>query len=212
MSFYCKYLVTFFLCVVLNENIAAQNADIELLRSINVSRNTSLDASMKLISNTEDFISIGLPVSIVIASYVKHDKVLFQHGINMGLALAASAASTYILKRVVNRPRPSYTYPDIQALESYKYFSFPSGHTSNAFCTATSFSLNFKRWYYVVPAFAWAGVVGYSRMHLGVHYPSDVLAGALLGAGSAYATYQVNKVLKRHFESKYLKGKPEPGI
>lgn len=189
--------------LLFGKHLAAQNFDIELLRKINVNRNTQLDGTMKLISNTEAYIGVGIPVSIVLAAYIKEDKVLFQKGINMSIALATSFATTYVLKRIVNRPRPVYTYSDIQAIEYERYYSFPSGHTSNAFCTATSLSLNFKKWYVVVPAFAWAGVVGYSRMHLGVHYPTDVLAGAILGAGSAYATYKVNKMLKKYFEKKY---------
>ncbi|HQW46881.1 MAG: phosphatase PAP2 family protein [Bacteroidetes bacterium] len=205
MGFIYKSCLLYTFLIFSFQSHQAQNADIQLLRKINVQRNTRLDASMQLISNTEAYIGIGLPVSVVIASYIKHDKILFQQGVNMCLALGASSVSTFILKRIVNRTRPGYTYPDIVAFENERSYSFPSGHTSNAFCTATSLSLHFKKWYVVIPSFLWAGTVGYSRMHLGVHYPSDVLAGALLGAGSAYATYKVNKMLKQYFAKKYPK-------
>ncbi len=203
MSFYSRQSLVLLFCCLHFFSSVAQNADIDLLRSINLSRNTSLDGTMKVVSSTEKVIGFGLPVALVAASYVRHDKVLFQKGFNMCLALAASSVHTYALKYLVNRERPAYRYPDIQALTSERYHSFPSGHTSNAFCTATSLSLNFKKWYVVLPSFAWAATVGYSRMHLGVHYPSDVLAGALLGAGSAYATYKVNKWLKKYYKQKY---------
>jgi membrane-associated phospholipid phosphatase len=72
----------------------------------------------------------------------------------------------------------------------------PSGHTSSAFSTATSLSLNFRKWYVVAPAYTYAAAVGYSRMYLGVHYPSDVLVGALLGSGTAYLTWKINKKLQ----------------
>ncbi|MBK8329790.1 MAG: phosphatase PAP2 family protein [Bacteroidetes bacterium] len=205
MGFIYKSCLLYTFLIFTSQTHQAQNADIQLLRKINVQRNPRLDASMQLISNTEAYIGIGLPVSVVIASYIKHDKILFQQGVNMCLALGASSVSTFILKRIVNRTRPGYTYPDIVAFENERSYSFPSGHTSNAFCTATSLSLHFKKWYVVIPSFLWAGTVGYSRMHLGVHYPSDVLAGALLGAGSAYATYKVNKMLKQYFAKKYPK-------
>lgn len=78
----------------------------------------------------------------------------------------------------------------------------PSGHTSTAFATATSLSLAYPKWYVVAPSFVWAGAIGYSRMHLGVHYPSDVLAGAIVGSGSAYLTYKANQWINKKRKKK----------
>lgn len=99
------------------------------------------------------------------------------------------------LKYSVNRERPFVTYPDIIKKTDTHSPSFPSGHTSNAFATATSLSLAYPKLYIIFPSFAYAGTVAYSRMHLGVHYPSDVAAGAVIGAGCAYLTHKVNKLL-----------------
>ncbi|MFY7909200.1 MAG: phosphatase PAP2 family protein, partial [Emticicia sp.] len=62
---------------------------------------------------------------------------------------------------------------------------------------ATSLSLTFRKWYVVIPAYTWASAAAYSRLHLGVHYPSDVLAGAAIGAGSAWLCYKANRWLQR---------------
>ena len=78
----------------------------------------------------------------------------------------------------------------------------PSGHTSGAFATATALSLKYPEWYVIVPSYLWASSVGLSRMHLGLHYPTDVLAGAVLGAGSAYLTYKVNEWLWDNYDIK----------
>jgi len=119
---------------------------------------------------------------------------MFKTALNMGAAIAIDGIIVQSIKRTVRRPRPYSTYPDdIIGYQTLSSLSFPSGHTSLAFTTATSMSLNYPKWYVIVPSFLWAGSVGYSRMNLGVHYPSDVLAGALLGAGSAYLSYKVNK-------------------
>ena len=181
----------------------AQHADIDLLKKINLERNTALDGSMKLISNTEAYIGTGLPIAVCAAAWIRHDVPLLEKGINMTLSLALSSVHTYALKHIIDRPRPDVCYPEIDAYRNEQHYSFPSGHTSNAFVTATSLSLNFRKWYVVVPAYAWACSVGYSRMHLGMHYPSDVLGGALLGAGSAWITYKANRWLKSYFLHKY---------
>ncbi|MBK7762997.1 MAG: phosphatase PAP2 family protein [Bacteroidetes bacterium] len=203
------YNFLFFLSISLFSKYApAQNTDINILKQINVHRNTSFDGSMHLISNTEAYIGVGLPLSICAIGLSQHDTKLLKKGLNMSLALAMTSVKTYALKRIVDRPRPAQTYPFIQALENETKHSFPSGHTSNAFCTATSLSMNFKKWYIVVPAYVWAGSVAYSRMHLGVHYPSDVLAGAVLGAGSAWVTYKLQERFHKKYAAKYKPGLP----
>jgi undecaprenyl-diphosphatase len=58
--------------------------------------------------------------------------------------------------------------------------SFPSGHAAGVFAFAAFVAVRAPRW--APLSFAWAGIVAWSRCVLGVHYPSDVLAGALLGA------------------------------
>jgi membrane-associated phospholipid phosphatase len=118
-------------------------------------------------------------------------------GIFIGSSLILTSAITVIMKKAINRERPYKTYPDIIKLSSGGSNSFPSGHTSEAFSTATSLSLAFPKWYVIVPSFSWAAAVGYSRMHLGVHYPSDVLMGALVGAGSSYLCFKAQKWLHK---------------
>jgi membrane-associated phospholipid phosphatase len=173
----------------------SQNADIELLRLINSPEVLPSDNFWRFVSNSEIYIGLGIPAGIGIAGlYSKDDKMIRSACVIFAAEAVTSGIST-ILKYSVNRERPYVTYPDITKKSSAGSPSFPSGHTSNAFATATSLSLEFPKWYIIVPSYAWAGCVGYSRMHLGVHYPSDVLAGAIIGSGCAWLTHVGNKKL-----------------
>lgn len=102
---------------------------------------------------------------------------------------------TWSMKKGVGRERPAVNDPAFVAVLDLHNNSFPSGHTSEAFSMATSLSMKYPKWYVIVPAFAYAGYTGYSRLYLGVHYPTDVLAGAIVGSGSAWLTCKLNQWL-----------------
>jgi membrane-associated phospholipid phosphatase len=115
-------------------------------------------------------------------------------------SVAVNQGITEILKYTIRRDRPFITYPDITKKSAARGPSFPSGHTSSAFALATSLSLSYPKWYVIASSYTYASTVAFSRMDLGVHYPSDVLAGALVGAGSAWLTYVVNKKLSKNLK------------
>lgn len=101
-------------------------------------------------------------------------------------------------KILIDRKRPFEKYPDrVDEQERPGDPSFPSIHTASAFSLATSLSIKYPKWYVIAPSALWACSVGFSRMNQGVHYPSDVLAGAVLGTGCAFANVYINKWLKK---------------
>jgi membrane-associated phospholipid phosphatase len=185
------------LLLFLPGSLLCQNIDIRILRSINSSQTLPSDKFFQFVSNSDAYIVAGIPVGMAAAGLIKHDDNLLR---NACVTMAASAVNfgiTTALKYSFNRERPFTTYPDITKKSDGGSPSFPSGHTSSAFATATSLSLVYQKWYIIVPAYTWAGTVAYSRMDLGVHYPSDVLIGAVVGSGCAYLTYKINqKILK----------------
>ena len=95
-----------------------------------------------------------------------------------------------LAKRFIGRGRPSH-FDDTGLFgmhwnwTDWTYQSFPSGHATTAFALAAVVGFISARWFY--PALALASVIGLSRVTEGVHYPSDVVAGALLGLAGAYA-------------------------
>jgi len=186
------------LIISLNSQLSSQNLDINILRAINSPQDLPSDGFFRFISNSEPYVMFSVPVGMATAGFIRHDKTLIRNAYTGFAALAVTGGISLGLKYAVNRERPFVTYPDIVKKSKAGSPSFPSGHTSSAFATATSLSLVYPKWYIIGPSFAWAGTVGYSRMHLGVHYPSDVLAGALIGSGCAYLTFKVNqKLLKK---------------
>lgn len=186
--------------------LSAQNADIELLRSINGSTSTGLRDYSRFISNTTTAVAVSTPLVMGVVALIEKDDDLLKNALYVGVSLGVDGVMTYSMKEIIKRPRPYTTYSDITAYDTETSLSFPSGHTSLAFATATSLSLKYPKWYVIAPTYFWACSVGYSRMNLGMHYPSDVLGGALVGAGSAYVTYLVNNWYWKKTQNKRLIG------
>ena len=192
-----KLIVTYLLLLLFSVKGFSQNADIDLLKEINLNRNKSLDPTFRFITNSASPVSIATPVILNSIGLIKKDSTIRNKGIYIGETFLVSAFISTMLKYSVNRDRPFVTYPFIEKASSGGSPSFPSGHTSTAFSTATTLSMSFPKWYVIAPSFIWASAVGYSRMDLGVHYPSDVLVGAIIGSGSAFLSYELNKWINK---------------
>jgi membrane-associated phospholipid phosphatase len=195
-SFTLKYnaviLVTFFSIF----SVTAQNPDIDLLRNINQNRNVSLDPAMIFISDSNYPFTIGVPAALLITSTLKKDKQFREKAVVVGVSQFSAAIITATLKYSINRQRPFEAYEGIENISVPHTSSFPSGHTSSSFALATSLSMNYREWYIAVPSFTYASAVAYSRLYMGVHYPSDILAGAVIGSGCSFLTYHANKKLR----------------
>ncbi len=191
MKYLFRYLVISILFVQFSAaELRAQNADISILRKINVNRNTKLDPAFRFFSNTMIPVSVATPLCLLGVGLNNHDRILTKQGIIAGASFLTCSIITVSFKYGVKRKRPFVQYDDIQKAGEAGSYSFPSGHTSSVFATATALSLAFPKWYVIAPSFAWATAVAYSRLHLGVHFPTDVIAGALIGAGASLLCHE----------------------
>jgi undecaprenyl-diphosphatase len=176
-----------------------QNIDFRILHSINSPEVRPSDGFYRFISNSDMYIITGVPVTMAIVGLADGDNKLLRNAGVIATGTIINLGVTAGLKYLVKRKRPFTTYKGIIINKSGSPCldpSFPSGHTSTSFMLATSLSLAYPKWYVIAPAYLYAGTVAYSRMDLGVHYPSDVLTGALIGSGSAYLTYKINKKIR----------------
>ncbi len=180
------------LILVLFVKVGAQNWDVEVTKSINPENPAS--GFWRTTSWSAYFVSGAVPLFILTDGIIKNDPLIKRKAYKVFGAILIELIISESMKDVFKRDRPAQAYLGIVfPYRNVTGRSFPSGHTSLVFATAASLSLQFKKWYITVPAYAWAAAVGYSRIYLGVHYPTDVLAGSFVGAGSAYLSNWLNK-------------------
>ena len=142
---------------------------------------------MLFITIKENFLYAGIVCIAAVLVFYKRYGVAFIVAVGATVGLA-DATSHYIIKEIIARPRPCQTLPDlINVVNCSNSFSFPSNHAVNNFAAATLISLCFRK--ATLPAFMCALLICYSRVYLKVHYPSDVLAGALFGSLMGYLGY-----------------------
>lgn len=108
----------------------------------------------------------------------------------LATAFAVERPLYALLKRGLKRNRPADALPGFESfIVPADRFSFPSGHTSGAFLAATATGWIFPT--LLVPLYLWAALVGTARVFLGVHFPSDIAAGALMGTSIGLAAIRV---------------------
>ena len=170
--------------------------DTELFLFLNGIHNEFLDSFMYGITNK--FIWIPLYLFIIILTV--HDQKKESIWIILGVIILISLSDLIVsgmMKPYFERLRPSRD-PDLEGLvhvvNEYRggSFGFASGHAATSFCLATFIWLALRKqrpWIWIL--FIWSVVFSYSRIYLGVHYPADILVGALIGYSLALIGYRV---------------------
>ncbi len=167
-----------------------QNVDLNILTALHsLVQNSFLDKIMPYITSLGNSGLIWIVISIVMICKKKYRTT----GI---LCLSALLLTTVlgegILKHLVQRQRPYNHIDSLNLLISEPVsYSFPSGHTGSSFAAATVIS---SRIHKAAPwVFSFAAIIAFSRLYLMVHYPTDVLVGAILGTISAIMVLRIYK-------------------
>jgi membrane-associated phospholipid phosphatase len=195
-----KLIFFFLLSFCFIQTINAQNWDINLLKDINKTYSKTGGSIMVAVTETGGPLSYAMPVGFFVAGKLHKDHKMVVNSYEMASAALINGIVTTVLKTSIQRERPFETYPDeVTKYSSGGSYSMPSGHTSTVFAAATSVSILYPKWYVIAPSYLFAASVGYSRMYLGVHYPSDVLIGAVIGTASSYGAHLLFKQLKKKY-------------
>ncbi len=190
-----KIVLMGFSFILVFSRLPAQNFEQRMLEQLSEHRTPGMTHFMQGISNTDYVFCIAVPAGLFTAGAIRRDGDMKYKAVYIVETLGLASILELGLKYTVRRQRPYISDPRILPIGGDNSPSFPSGHTTEAFATATALSIAYPRWYIIAPSFLWAGTVGFSRLYLGLHYPSDVLAGALIGAGSAFLAHKVNRWL-----------------
>ena len=178
--------------------------DKELLLFFNGLHAPWLDTVMLLA--TETFFWTPLYVILLWLMIRAHrwNTLLLLMGIALTITLSDQLTSTF-MKPFFARPRPSHE-PSLSGLlhlvNGYKGgpYGFASSHAANTFGVALFLYLLFRKNYTWAPAiFLWATVVSYTRIYLGVHYPADIMVGALVGIACGLFAYFCTQQIKKRF-------------
>jgi undecaprenyl-diphosphatase len=162
----------------------AERVDLALYAAIARTPTPTLDRAMSGLSRAADYSKLWIGSAGLLAATGRPGR----RAAGMGLASVGAAAALFnlVIKPLSRRSRPDRVAEKVPIARHVRMptsTSFPSGHTATAFAFATGVGRVLP--HAAVPLHALAAAVGYSRVHTGVHYPGDVVAGAVSGTAVA---------------------------
>jgi membrane-associated phospholipid phosphatase len=206
-----KHFIVLMLAVC---SLSAQDVDVDyfswdgrLVYEINSIKSEGLKNVSRFMSDAASTVYVAVPASLyaygVLASELDKPSADRRYAAETGIQALTTLGITYGIavatKIIVDRERPYQAYPGLIVNgegKNDKYLSsFPSGHSAGAAAIATTMMLRYPKWYVIAPSVGYTLWMGFSRMNLGVHYLTDVLAGYAVGAGVAYGVHVLSKEL-----------------
>lgn len=174
------------LLLAVRANAFFPDADLRILLTLNGSRIRGGDSFLSALTDANTFVSVTSIVGVGVVAFMRRSPSLAWKGAVLLTTLLVGALVVYVLKQSVERPRPFVVNATVEKLSGGGSPSFPSGHVTEAFAMLTAVVLLFPRQRWVAACLiVWTVFIAYSRIATGVHFPSDVLGGALAGIATA---------------------------
>jgi len=174
-----------------------QNLDVKIFRVFNNYRTSFLDGAISITDKSLLPVSILTPAGFYAISYANKNHYDENTAVLCLLSEATGTVTTLGLKHIFKRKRPYQTLSNVfynKQNSPTDEYSFPSGHSTVAFSIATTFTLRYPDKPVLISGlYLYALIISYGRLYMGVHYPSDLLGGALIGTGSAVLIYSLRK-------------------
>lgn len=204
-NYFMKKCIAITIVLFFNSGSFAQNWENRWLQKIHVERNVSQQHFYINVTNSVKPIVLLSATTELIVGYATKNNEVVKNAYTSCASILGNFIVTSLLKEAIKRERPYVNNPNFTPYKILTDYSFPSGHSSNAFVVAGNLSFSYKKWYVVVPSYLWASIAAYSRMYLGEHYPTDIIAGAIIGTASAYIGHRLkNKIFSKKIPKKLL--------
>ena len=179
--------------------------DKQVMLALNGSNSLYMDGVMKIYTSTVVWIPVALVLLfIVLKNNTPRSSLLVVLGVALTI-LASDQVSSGFIKPLVGRLRPSLDPEFMHLIDTFNNYrsgsySFTSSHACNSFAIAMFVSLLIRNKALSLSMFAWAAINSYSRIYLGVHFPGDILCGAILGTIIGSITYWIYNTLHHKIE------------
>lgn len=179
--------------------------DTEVFSLLNGLHSSYFDSLMWLVSNKLSWVIMVLALLWILYRQGWRQATIVVLAIALTILIADQISSS-VIKPLVERPRPSHALgleSTVHIVNGYRggAYGFVSSHAANHFGVSMLLVLLLRNRVSTVVLMLWAAVVCYSRIYLGVHYPGDILCGAIIGLLVGFGVYKLTKrVVKSHLE------------